>query len=207
MRRLVEVGSLRLMAGRTNLDLSRCRLHRIFWSVQTVTASAGHIACRVRARCPVVSRVRLMTAQALRILRDGRRQRFCAEIDHARERSATGLDVRAAWPVASFALQATVAKRAMSIIGPRVLGPEDAGNRGVVVTPKAGVRPLRTVAGVCMRRPVGRECKRCAGQRQHEHRHAYTWEAQISSPWWECGARPADRRCRPDRGRHCSFRR
>lgn len=54
MRRLQGIAVLSLMTGGADLALGRRRLHGILGRVQLVAAGAGNIACRMRARCPVM---------------------------------------------------------------------------------------------------------------------------------------------------------
>jgi hypothetical protein len=85
-----------------------------------------------------------MTAHALGVLLDSRRHRMCAEVDHAGERTTAGLDVSTPRPVAGFALQTAVAKRAVRVIRSRVLGSKDADHTGIVVTTQTRVGAART---------------------------------------------------------------
>jgi energy-converting hydrogenase Eha subunit C len=68
MRGLREIGMLGLVAGGAYLDLCGRLFHGVFRIVHRVTTCAGDIARRVGARCPIVSRVRLMACQAFGIL-------------------------------------------------------------------------------------------------------------------------------------------
>ena len=99
-----------------------------------------------------------MAGQTLGILFRCRRERFRAEIHHARERPTARFYVRAPRSVTGLALQAAVAKGAMRVIGSCVLGAEDAGDRGIVVTPETGIGALRTVGRIGMRRTANRRC-------------------------------------------------
>ena len=150
------------MTGGADLDLGGCGPHRILRRMQRVTARAGYVARRMRARCPVVGRVRLMAGETLRVLLESGCERFGAEVDHARERSAPRLHVRAARPVTGLALQTAVAERPARITGLRMFGTEDAGDRRIVMAAQAGVRPLRAVRGIGMRRSRGGS--RCGGR-------------------------------------------
>jgi len=179
MRRLEQVGALRQMAARADLDLSRRRQYRILGRVQCMTTRAGHIARRVRTGRPIMPGIQLVAAQTLRIL--SRRGGEClgAEIDHARERSTLRPHMCAARAVTGFALQTTVTERAVWILRTGVLGTKDPRNRGVAVTAKAGVGSLRAVSGLMMRRTdglyvdrrgsrwLGRECTDGMSQQQN----------------------------------------
>jgi hypothetical protein len=70
--------------------------------------------------------VRLVTPQASGVLY----RRWCrclgTEIDHAGERTAARGDVRAARSMAGFALQPAVSEGTPRVIGPRMLGAEEA---------------------------------------------------------------------------------
>jgi hypothetical protein len=183
MRGFEEIGVLRLMTRGTDFNLRRCRSHRIFGQMQRMTACAGHIARCVRTRGPVMCGIRLMAAQALRVLFEGRCERFWAEVDHARQRSASSLHVSPARSVTSLALQSTVAERTVGIIRPRMLGVEQARNGGIAVTGETGVGSLRTEIRTGMRRTIGlrwiigRERRHAPTQQQSESGgHAGTWK-------------------------------
>ena len=120
-------------------------------SVQLVAARARHIARGMSARCPIMRRVRLMAAQALRVLLACGRTRLGAEVDHARQRAAARLHMCAARPVAGLALQTAVTEGPARIVRTRMLGAEDARDRRIVMTAKTGVRSLRAVGGIGMR--------------------------------------------------------
>ena len=141
------------MTARADLDLRSRVLHRIFGRMQRMTACARDIARSVRARSPVVRGIRLVASETLRILSGGGCVRFRTEVDHARERSAACLDVRAAWPMTSLALQTAAAERPSWITRLRMLGTEDAGDRRVVMAAKTTVRSLRAIRSFCVRRP------------------------------------------------------
>src|ERR1700689_4776924 len=101
--------------------------------VQRVTTRACDVARGVRARCPVARRIRLVAGQALCILLERRRQRFGAKVDHACERSASGLHVRAARSMARLALKSAVAEGPVRVIRLCVLGTEDPRDRRIVM--------------------------------------------------------------------------
>jgi hypothetical protein len=56
-----------------------------------------------------------------------------------------------------LALQAAVTEGAARIVRPRVLGAEQPRDRGIVMTAEAGVRSLRTVRRISIRRAISRE--------------------------------------------------
>ncbi len=136
------------MTGGADFDLCGGRSHRIFGGMQRMARGAGDIARGMCARRPGMRRIGLMAAQALRILQRRGRLRLLAEIDHAREWSAAGLDVRAPRSVARFALQTAMTEGSMRIIGSRMLGAEDAGHAGIAMTSKTSIRSLGTVEGI-----------------------------------------------------------
>ncbi len=153
MRRFEYIRALCLMARGADLDLGGRRPNRVFRGMQRVATGAGHIACRVRARGPVMRCIRFMAAQALRVLQWHWRLCFRAKIDHSGERSATRLHMRAPRAVARLALQTAMAEGTMRVIGSGMLGTEDSGNTGVAMTPKTGIRSLWTIARLRMRWP------------------------------------------------------
>ena len=105
--------------------------------MQLMAARAGHVARGVSARGPIVRGVRLMAAEAIRVLLLQRvRMRFGAEIDDARQRAAARLHVCAARSVAGLALQAAVTEGAARIVRTRMLGAEDAGDAGLLWHPR-----------------------------------------------------------------------
>jgi hypothetical protein len=115
-----------------------------------------------------VCRIRLMAAQALRVLFECGRQRFGTEVDHARQRSATRLHVSTPRSVTGLALQSAVAERSIGIAGLCVLGAEQARDGGVVVTCEAGIGSLWTV----LRTGVGDSTQ----QQSESGCHAGTWK-------------------------------
>lgn len=119
--------------------------------MQRVTAGAGDIARCMRARCPIVRGIVLMAAKALRILLKRRGGGLGSKIDHARERSTARFHMSASRPVAGLALQLTVAKRPMRVIGTRMLGAKNSRYRRIAVAAEAGIRAL-----VAIRRFGGR---------------------------------------------------
>jgi hypothetical protein len=149
---------LRLVTSGANFNLGGRGLHGIFGGVQIVATRAGDIARCVGARCPIVRRVRLMTGQTLAVLLCSGRLRFRAEIHHALEWTATRLYMRTAGSVTRLALQAAMPKRAMRVIGSGMLGAEDTGDRGIIVTPEAGIGALRTVGRIDVRWTTDLRC-------------------------------------------------
>ena len=145
MRGLQEIRALRLMTSSANLNLRGCSLHRILGRMQRVTTCTRYVARRVCTRCVSLGRVRLVTGQTSRILPWCRRQRFGPEVDHARQRAASRLHVRAARPVTGFALQAAVTEWTMRIVRSRVRGAEQTRDAGIVVTAETSVRALGAV--------------------------------------------------------------
>jgi hypothetical protein len=224
MRGLEQIGVLRLMTAVHTSIWVACGLHRILGSMQRVAARAGHIAGRVRARGPVMRGIRLVAAQALRVLLAPPAPAPWAEVDHAGKRAAARRHMRAARSVAGLALQAAVAEGTVGIVRPRVLGAEDARDAGIVVAAETAVGALRAVCRISVRRCAGRGCgglealaacgtSRCEGmqRRPDTGRHAAATPARGKPPHsirrrggGECDARPAHPRLRPDRDRRCS---
>jgi len=168
MRRLKKIGVLRLMTCSADLDLSDRAQHGVLGYVQRVTAHTRHVTRRVRARCPLMGRVRLVTAQAIRVLLSNRRGRFGAEDDHARWRATARLHMRAAGTVTGLALQTAVAEGAARIVRTRMFGAEQPRDRGIVVASEAGVRALRTIRRAGIRRGISRERVHGPAQQQGE---------------------------------------
>jgi hypothetical protein len=158
MRGLQEIRVLRLMTRSADLNLRGCGLHRIFGSMQRVTTCTRYVARRVRTRCPVMGRVRLVTGQTLRVLFWRRRERFGSEVDHARQRAASRLYVRTTRPVTGLALQAAVAEWTTGIVGTRVRGAEQTRDAGIVMTAETGVGTLRAECRIGVRRSIGFGC-------------------------------------------------
>src|ERR1700691_6155500 len=107
------------MTGGADLDLGGRAFYPILCRRARVATSATRacdVARGVRARCPVARRIRLVAGQALCILLERRRQRFGAKVDHACERSASGLHVRAARSMARLALKSAVAEGPVRVI-------------------------------------------------------------------------------------------
>src|ERR1700722_4724508 len=125
------------MTSSADLDLGGRGLHRIFGGVQRVTARAGYVARRMRARCPVTGRVRLVAGETLCVLFKSGCECFGAEVDHARERSASRLHVGAARSMAGLALQTAMTKRPARITRFCMFGAKDAGDRRIVVAAQA----------------------------------------------------------------------
>jgi hypothetical protein len=92
-----------------------------------------------------------VTGQTLRVLPQRRCQRFGTEVDHAGERTAPGLHVRASRAVARLALKSAVAEGPARVIRLRVLGVEDPGDRRVVMATQAGVGSLRAIGRTRLR--------------------------------------------------------
>ncbi len=156
MRRLEQIGVLGLMTGGADFDLTRRGQHRILRLVQRMAACACHIVSGVRARCPIVGRVRLMTVQAFGVLLRGGCVCFAAEIDDARQLTHRR-HVRASRSVTGLALQPAVTEGSARVVRAGMLGAEDADDGGVVVTGETGIGSLRAVAGAGRRpRLVGR---------------------------------------------------
>ena len=200
MRRFDQIGVLRLMATRAGLHLGRGCPHGILGGVHGVTAAAAYVACRMRARGPVMCGVRLMTAQALQVLPGRRGECLRSKIDHPLERPPTCLYMCAARSMARFALQTTTAEGAVWVIGSGVLGAENSGDAGITMTAEAGIRSVGAIDGIRVRRPIGRECRCGEAQQQSEHdTHADPWRTQLKSPRWGYCARPSH----PQRRRHC----
>jgi len=156
MRWLRKIGVLRLVAGRARLDLRRGIVHRVFGIVQRMTTRAGHIARRVRARGPFVRGVGLMATQALRILYGCRSCGLCTEVEHAGERTASGLHMPAARAVTCFALQLPVPKGTMRIIRACVLGSKNLRDRGIAMAAEAGIGALIAVIRLRLRWSIRR---------------------------------------------------
>ena len=151
-----------LVTGRADLDLGCDRLHGVLREMQLVAAGAGHVARRMRAGGPIVGGVRLVAGQAGRVLPGCGRVRLRTEVDHARQRTAACLHVRAARSVAGFALQTAVAEGTVGIVRMRMLGAEDSRDRGIAVASQAAIRAMRAV-GTAGRRwtGCGGRCNRC----------------------------------------------
>ena len=138
-RQLVEVGVLGLMAASAHLDLRRSLSHRILYRVQRMATGTGHVVRGMRARRPIMGGIGLMTGQALRVLFGCGGLRFFAEIHHALERPAAAIHMRAAGPVARFALQPAMAEGAVRIIRTSMLRAKDVRDVRLGVTDQAGV--------------------------------------------------------------------
>lgn len=145
MRRLEEIGVLRLMTARAHIDLGGRGQYRILGRVQRVAACAGHVVRRVGTDRPVMGSIQLMAAKTLCVLPGDRSQRLGAEVEHAGQRAALRTHMCTARPVAGLALQAAVPEGTVWIIRTGVLGTEYSCGRRIVMAAEAGIRSLRTV--------------------------------------------------------------
>jgi len=126
-----------------------------------------------------------MAPQTIPVLLRHGRERVGTEIHHARGRPAPRFHVRAAGAMARLALQTAVAKRAVRIVRSRVLGTEQARDRGVVMATQAGVCPQGAVRRIRMRWRIGsrysvglrRGVRRGRGQDGTPHQSHYAGQA------------------------------
>ncbi len=149
MRRLEQIRVLRLVTAGADLDLAARALYRVLRLVQLVAVGTCEVARCVRARGPIVRSIRLVTAEAIRVLLRNRGGRAVAEDHQAGRRATARPDMRAARSVAGLALQSTVPEGPAWIVRARVPGTEDTGDGGIVVAAQTGVGARWAVGGTC----------------------------------------------------------
>ena len=148
MRGLEQIGALGLVAGGAYVDLSRGALNWIFVCVQCVTAGAGDIRGGMRTCRPVVGGIALMATQAHGVLFGCRRAGLGTKINHARQRTAAGLNVCTARTMTGLALQPALSERTPAIPGTRVLGVKQARDGRIAMATQTGIGTLRAVPGI-----------------------------------------------------------
>src|SRR5271166_3180101 len=174
-RKLVEVCANLLVALVTNHGLLCFHRDRIVFLVHAMTADAGDIFALVHTALPANPMAALMASEAGAVLLGNARLRIRSEQRYRRSRVADMelLRMFCAGAVAGFAL--LLRKRRARIRAHRMLGLEDAGDRGFAVTLQASVR-----AGLRVRRRWSSISRRSGGMRRERQEPQ---DQQHRQPW------------------------